>query len=140
MPDRRHTLSVLFREDSTLTPLWRLSATGRTGGGRNRIQMESYSDMSLRLAKGGARMPISIDVGNAHSWGRVPVAFYGPIAGILLFPSMERGMRAIIFGALTITLTLRRSRPICKPRRGPRHSRYELERLPRRTERRRLLG
>jgi hypothetical protein len=30
--------------------------------------MESYSDMSLRLAKGGARMPISIDVGNAHSW------------------------------------------------------------------------
>jgi hypothetical protein len=68
MPDRRHTLSVLFREDSTLTPLWRLSATGRTGGGRNRIQMESYSDMSLRLAKGGARMPISIDVGNAHSW------------------------------------------------------------------------
>ena len=36
MPDRRHTLSVLFRENSTLTPCWRVSPAGRALDRRRR--------------------------------------------------------------------------------------------------------
>ena len=51
MPDRRHTLSVLFREDSTLTPTWQRK-TSRRSGRNARFSTLSRTGVSARTSAG----------------------------------------------------------------------------------------